>query len=72
MPLHTSHYTMLQRNLLYTGLTRGRRLVVLVGSRHAVGLAIANNRVQSRHSALRQRLLAQCGLAGPGSGLPDR
>ncbi len=71
MPLHTSHSAMLQRNLLYTGLTRGRRLVVVVGSRRAVALAIANNRVQTRHSALRQRLLDRCGLGGNLPGLPD-
>ncbi len=40
MPLHTQHYMLLQRNLLYTGVTRGRRLVVLVGSRRAVQLAV--------------------------------
>jgi exodeoxyribonuclease V alpha subunit len=71
MPLHTSHAAMLQRNLLYTGLTRGRRLVIVVGSRRAVGLALANNRVQTRHSALRQRLLDRCGLDAPIPGIPD-
>ena len=40
MPLHTQHYMLLQRNLLYTGVTRGRRLVVLVGSRKAIQLAV--------------------------------
>jgi len=62
LPLHTSHYALLQRNLLYTALTRGRKLVVVVGSRRAVGLAIANNRIQARHSGLRQRLREGCGL----------
>jgi exodeoxyribonuclease V alpha subunit len=71
MPLHTSHAAMLQRNLLYTGLTRGRRLVIVVGSRRAVGLALANNRVQTRHSALRQRLLDRCGLDPAVPGIPD-
>lgn len=64
IPLHTSHYALLQRNLLYTALTRGRRLVVVVGSRRAVALAIANNRIQARHSWLRQRLLDRCGATG--------
>ena len=36
IPLHTQHYVMLQRNLLYTGVTRGKKLVVLVGSRKAL------------------------------------
>lgn len=62
IPLHTTHYALLQRNLLYTALTRGRKLVVVVGSRRAVALAIANNRIQARHSGLRQRLLAGCGV----------
>jgi exodeoxyribonuclease V alpha subunit len=61
IPLHTTHYALLQRNLLYTALTRGRKLVVVVGSRRAVALAIANNRIQGRHSGLRQRLLEGCG-----------
>ncbi len=46
IPLHTQHYMLLQRNLLYTGVTRGRRLVVLVGSRMAVQTAV--RRVESR------------------------
>src|SRR5207248_735128 len=40
IPLHTQHYLMLQRNLLYTGVTRGKRLVVLVGSRKALATAV--------------------------------
>ncbi len=62
IPLHTSHYLLLQRNLLYTALTRGRKLVVVIGSRRAVAMAIANNRIQARHSGLRRRLLELCGL----------
>lgn len=62
IPLHTSHYALLQRNLLYTALTRGRKLVLVVGSHRAVALAIANNRIQARHSGLRQRLREGCGL----------
>jgi exodeoxyribonuclease V alpha subunit len=42
LPLSTQHYAMLQRNLLYTGLTRGKRLVVLVGQRKAVAIAVHN------------------------------
>jgi exodeoxyribonuclease V alpha subunit len=74
IPLHPSHYALLQRNLLYTALTRGRKLVVVVGSRRAVALAIANNQIQARHSGLRQRLLECCGPVGSqgaGSNCPD-
>ena len=56
LPLHTQHYIMLQRNLLYTGVTRGRRLVVIVGSRRAVNLAVRNNRVLKRYTGLAERL----------------
>jgi exodeoxyribonuclease V alpha subunit len=52
----TSHYVMLQRNLLYTAVTRGRRLVVVVGSRKAMGIALSNDRVRERHTALDRRL----------------
>ena len=56
VPLHTQHYVMLQRNLLYTAVTRGRRLVVLVGSRRAVGLAVGNSRVEPRRTGLSERI----------------
>ncbi len=55
----TQHYIMLQRNLLYTALTRARRLVILVGSKRAVALAIKNDRVQSRYTKLCHRLSGQ-------------
>jgi exodeoxyribonuclease V alpha subunit len=58
MPLHTQHYPLLQRNLLYTAVTRGRRLVVLVGSRRALAIAIKNGRSGERHSGLAHRLRA--------------
>lgn len=70
VPLHTTHYALLQRNLLYTALTRGRKLVVVVGSQRAVALAIANNRIKARHSGLRGRIMERCGLCGPGQGWP--
>lgn len=54
--LHTQHYVMLQRNLLYTALTRGRRLVVLCGSRRAVRLAVNNARVAPRNTRLTERM----------------
>ncbi|MFW5942984.1 MAG: ATP-dependent DNA helicase, partial [bacterium] len=56
MPIITQHYMMLQRNLLYTAVTRARQLVVLVGTRRAIAIAVRNNRVAQRHSALDWRL----------------
>jgi exodeoxyribonuclease V alpha subunit len=56
MPLHTQHFLMLQRNLLYTGITRGKRLVVLVGSRKALELAVQRQDTARRYSALCRRL----------------
>ncbi len=56
MPLLTQHYLMLQRNLLYTGITRARQLVVLVGSKRALGMAVHNNKPSERYSGLRERL----------------
>ena len=58
LPLHTQHYPMLQRNLLYTGITRVKRLVVLVGSRRALKIAVNNSEVRRRWSWLAQRLAA--------------
>ena len=56
MPLMTQHYIMLQRNLLYTAITRAKRMVVLVGTRRAMALAVNNNQVAERYTALRARL----------------
>ena len=56
IPVHTQHYVMLQRSLLYTAVTRGKRLVILVGSRKALKLAIGNAEVSARGSRLAQRL----------------
>ena len=56
VPVHTQHYVMLQRNLLYTAVTRGKRLVVLVGSRKALALAVRNAEVAARASGLATRL----------------
>ena len=52
IPIHTQHYMLLQRNLLYTGVTRGRRLVVLVGSRQAVKVAVDRVESQKRMTML--------------------
>ena len=56
IPLVTQHYMMLQRNLLYTAITRARRLVVLVGSRRALQMAVDNCEQSRRESALNERL----------------
>jgi exodeoxyribonuclease V alpha subunit len=56
MPVVTQHYTMLQRNLLYTSITRARKLCVLAGSRRAIGMAVRNNKVAQRFTALEWRL----------------
>ena len=58
LPLTTQHYMMLQRNLLYTAITRARDLVVIVGTRKALAIAIRNNRVADRYTSLPQRIRA--------------
>lgn len=56
IPIHTQHFIMLQRNLLYTALTRGKRLVVLVGSRRALGIAVRSAEMSRRWTRLADRL----------------
>ncbi|MBF0345813.1 MAG: ATP-dependent RecD-like DNA helicase [Nitrospirae bacterium] len=56
MPIHTQQFIMLQRNLLYTGITRGRRLVILVGTKKALAIAVKNNKTQKRYTYLKNRL----------------
>ena len=56
IPLHTQHYLMLQRNLLYTGITRAKECVVIVGTKRAIGICIRNNQVMQRNSYLAERL----------------
>ncbi len=56
IPLHTQHYIMLQRNLLYTGITRAKEQVVIVGSQKALNICIRNNQVMWRKSYLAERL----------------
>jgi exodeoxyribonuclease V alpha subunit len=57
IPVVTQHYTMLQRNLLYTGLTRGKRLVVLIGQRKAIGIAVHGVQGRHRWSKLKELLM---------------
>jgi exodeoxyribonuclease V alpha subunit len=65
LPVHTQHYVMLQRNLLYTGMTRARKLVV-VGTRRALAIAVKNDRTESRFGQLAAQL--RLGKAGPAGG----
>ncbi|HSW86379.1 MAG TPA: ATP-binding domain-containing protein, partial [Rhabdochlamydiaceae bacterium] len=56
IPIHTSHFKLLYRNLLYTGITRGKRLVILVGSKKALAIAVKNEDVIKRHTGLQKRI----------------
>jgi exodeoxyribonuclease V alpha subunit len=56
MPVLTQHFILLQRNLLYTGITRGKKLVVLVGTKKALHIAVNNNKTQLRYTLLKERL----------------
>lgn len=56
IPILTQHYMLLQRNLLYTGITRAKELVVLVGAQKAIAIAVRNDKVAQRNSRLAQRL----------------
>ena len=56
MPVVVQHYMMLQRNLLYTAITRARKQVILVGTRRAIQIAVRTNPVAQRHTALDWRL----------------
>jgi exodeoxyribonuclease V alpha subunit len=58
IPLAMQQYMLLQRNLVYTGITRGKKLVVLIGQRKALGMAVRNNRTENRFSGLLARLVA--------------
>ncbi len=65
IPVMTQHYTMLQRNLLYTGVTRGKKLVVLVGQKKAIAIAIQNVSGRQRWSKLKEWLLTPPVLSVP-------
>ena len=53
MPILTQHFIMLQRNLLYTAITRAKRLLILVGTKQALAIAVKNNKVQERYTGLK-------------------
>ncbi|MEM1348836.1 MAG: AAA family ATPase, partial [Myxococcota bacterium] len=56
LPVVTQHFIMLQRNLLYTAITRARELVILIGTQRAVGIAVRNTDARSRYTRLVERL----------------
>lgn len=67
IPIHTTHYMLLYRNLLYTAVTRGQKHVILVGSKKAISLAVKNDEVKKRYTGLYQALI---GINHLSSGLP--
>ena len=56
IPILTQHYILLQRNLLYTGVTRGKKLVVIVGTKKAIAIAVRNNKTRKRYTLLSKRM----------------
>jgi exodeoxyribonuclease V alpha subunit len=56
VPLMTQHYIMLQRNLLYTAMTRGKKLVILIGTRKAFAIALNNDKPRKRFSGLMKKI----------------
>ena len=56
IPILTQHYILLQRNLLYTGVTRGKKLVVIIGTKKAMAIAVKNNKTQKRYTLLNERM----------------
>ena len=71
IPLATQHYMLLQRNLIYTGITRGKKLVVLVGQKKALGMAVRNDRPQRRYSGLLASLKGKTGGDGLRGSTPN-
>ncbi|MDR3076916.1 MAG: ATP-dependent RecD-like DNA helicase [Synergistaceae bacterium] len=63
IPIHTQHYILLQRNLLYTGITRAKELVVLVGTSKALGIAVQNDKTRKRFTHLAPRVRSALGNA---------
>lgn len=65
MPVHTTHFKLLHRNLLYTGITRGKSLVILVGTTKALAIAVRNDEVKRRYTGLQQALAETNGKGAP-------
>jgi exodeoxyribonuclease V alpha subunit len=57
LPIISQHYMMLQRNLIYTGMTRAKKLLILIGTRKAISMAVNNSRQRPRYSTLLKRLI---------------
>ena len=66
MPVLMNHYVMLQRNLIYTGITRAKKILVLVGTKKALSYAVRNVTVTKRNTMLKERLAGTTGLNLPG------
>ena len=56
LPILSQHYVLLQRNLIYTAITRGKKLVIIVGSKKALAMGIMNNKIMKRYTYLAERL----------------
>jgi exodeoxyribonuclease V alpha subunit len=56
IPILTQHYMLLQRNLIYTGVTRGKKLVVIIGTKKALAIGLKNNKTRKRYTYLKYRL----------------
>jgi len=56
IPIHTTHFMMLRRNLLYTGVTRGKKMVILIGTKKALAIAVRNDDVKTRYTSLKYAL----------------
>jgi exodeoxyribonuclease V alpha subunit len=58
LPIYMTHYVMLSRNLIYTGLTRAKKLAIVIGEHKAIGMAVKQINQQQRYTRLRERLAA--------------
>lgn len=63
IPVHTTHFKLLHRNLLYTAVTRGKKLVILVGTKKAIAMAVKNDEVRRRYTGLQQGLTGAFSLS---------
>lgn len=72
LPLTTQHYVMLQRNLLYTAITRAQQMIVIVGTPKALKLAIANDQVAQRYTTLKERLCDEVGAVLQAGQAPEK
>ncbi|MGN7472411.1 ATP-binding domain-containing protein, partial [Brevibacillus sp. SAFN-007a] len=70
IPVSTSHYIMLARNLIYTGITRAESKVVLVGTKKALQIAIKNNKIVARNTRLTKRIVEDIQLYGLNKAAP--